>query len=85
MSLGTLLPFATAGAQLATLTGVPVSPETLRSLTEAAGQALDAQLQEDAATVDRTKAPSAQSIPLRTSWSLRPMACWCAIETGGMR
>ena len=57
MSLGTLLPFATAGAQLATLTGVRVSAETLRRLTEAAGQALDAQLQEDAATVDRTKGP----------------------------
>ncbi len=64
VSLGTLLPFATAGAQLATLTGVRVSAETLRRLTEAAGQALDAQLQEDAATVDRTKGPSAQSIRL---------------------
>jgi hypothetical protein len=55
---GTLLPFASAIEQLDRFTGIRVSAETLRRVTEAAGTALDAQLQVEAATVERTKAPA---------------------------
>jgi hypothetical protein len=58
VTLGTLLPFAAATEQLATLTGVVVGEETLRRATETAGEVLDARLQDEAATVERTKAPA---------------------------
>jgi hypothetical protein len=57
VTLGTLLPFDTATEQLATLTGVAVSPETVRRTTETAGAALDDRLREEAAVVERTQAP----------------------------
>jgi hypothetical protein len=57
VTLGTLLPFAAAAELVITLTGLTLGAETIRTTTEAAGQVLDAQLQEDAATVERTKAP----------------------------
>lgn len=57
VTLGTLLPFAAAADLLITLTGLTLGSETIRTTTEAAGQRLDAQLQEDAATVERTKLP----------------------------
>jgi len=58
VTLGTLLPFAAAAELAATLTGLRLGAETIRTTTEAAGRELDAQLQEDAATVERTKAPA---------------------------
>jgi len=58
VTLGTLLPFAAAAELAATLTGLSLGAETIRTTTEAAGQALDAQLREAAATVEQTKAPA---------------------------
>jgi hypothetical protein len=58
VTLGTLVPFDTATEQLATLTGVGVSAETVRRTTETAGTILDAQLRDEAASVERAKAPA---------------------------
>lgn len=58
VTLGTLLPFAAAADLLEKFTGVVVGSETIRTTTEAAGHVLDAQLQADAATVERTKLPA---------------------------
>jgi len=57
VTLGTLLPFAVAREQLAMLTGVTVGAETTRTITEAAGTTLDGRLREEAARVERTRAP----------------------------
>lgn len=58
VTLGALLPFRTAAEQLTTLTGVTIGTETTRTITEAAGTTLDQRLQEEAAIVERTKAPA---------------------------
>jgi hypothetical protein len=58
VSLGTQLPFAAAAELVTTLTGLTPGAETIRTTTEAAGHRLDAQLQDDAATVERTKLPA---------------------------
>jgi hypothetical protein len=57
ITLGTLLPFRVAAEQLATLTGLTSGAETLRTLTEDAGTAVDGRLHEEAITVEQTKAP----------------------------
>lgn len=56
VTLGALLPFAVAAEQLITLTGVDVGTETIRTSTEIAGTALDAQLHAEAVIVEQTKA-----------------------------
>jgi hypothetical protein len=58
VTLGALLPFRIAAEQLATLTGITIGAETTRTLTETAGTALDQRLREEAAIVERTKAPA---------------------------
>ncbi len=50
--------FAEAADLLEDLTGLAVSPETVRTQTEAAGAALDQAQQADRATVERTRAPA---------------------------
>jgi hypothetical protein len=57
VTLGTLLPFDVAREQLAMLTGVTVGAETTRTITEVAGTALDERQREEAALVERTRAP----------------------------
>jgi hypothetical protein len=56
--LGGATAFAEAADLLADLTGLAVSPETVRTETEAAGAALDQAQQADRATVERTRAPA---------------------------
>jgi hypothetical protein len=58
VTLGTLMPFDTATEQLTMLTGIAVSAETVRRTTETVGAVLDAQLRDEAAIVERTKAPA---------------------------
>ncbi len=56
--LGGATAFAEAADLLEDLTGLAVSPETVRTQTEAAGAALDQAQQADRATVERTRAPA---------------------------
>jgi hypothetical protein len=60
VTLGALLPFRIAAEQLATLAGVAIGVETTRTITEAAGTVLDQRFQEEAAIVERTKAPAGE-------------------------
>jgi hypothetical protein len=56
--LGGATAFAEAARLLIELTGRGVSPETIRSVTEATGAALDQAQRADRATVERTRAPA---------------------------
>jgi hypothetical protein len=58
IDLGGATAFAAATGLLARLTGVSVSPETVRTVAETAGAALDRAQRADRETVERTRAPA---------------------------